>query len=108
MNFDPLTSLSDIYFVNAPTIIVVNSASPYRTLADLLDAARAKPGKLSMASIGPGSPFQIELSPQARSKRRYDFRPLSGQRARGNALLGGHVTSMFGSYSNVAEHLKSV
>src|SRR5262245_51409811 len=62
VNFDPLTSFEPIcYLVNAPTIIVVNSASPYRTLADLLDAARARPGELSMASIGPGSPFQIGL-----------------------------------------------
>ena len=60
VSFHPLTSFEPIcYLVNAPTIIVVNSTSPYRTLADLLDAARAKPGKLSIASIGPGSPFQI-------------------------------------------------
>jgi len=35
------------YLVNAPTVIAVNNASPYRTLANLLDAARAKPGDLT-------------------------------------------------------------
>ena len=40
------------YLVNSPTVIVVNSASPYRTLAGLLDAARAKPGDLTVAGSG--------------------------------------------------------
>ena len=60
VNYDPLTSFEPIcYLVNAPTVIVVNSASPYRTLAELLDATRAKPGELTLASIGPGSPFHL-------------------------------------------------
>jgi tripartite-type tricarboxylate transporter receptor subunit TctC len=33
-------------------VVVVNSASPYRTLADLLDAARAKPSDLTLANAG--------------------------------------------------------
>lgn len=109
VSFHPLTSFEPIcYLVNAPTIIVVNSTSPYRTLADLLDAARAKPGKLSIASIGPGSPFQIGFEILKRSANvDMTFVPYSGNAPAVNALLGGHVTSMFGSYSNVAEHLES-
>lgn len=34
-------------------MIVVSGGSPYRTLSDLLDEARAKPGEMTMASIGP-------------------------------------------------------
>jgi tripartite-type tricarboxylate transporter receptor subunit TctC len=56
LNYDPLTSFEPIcYLVSSPGIIVVNSASPYRTLADLLNAARAKPGELTMASVGPAT-----------------------------------------------------
>ena len=45
VNYDPLTSFEPICnLVTYPTVIAVNSASPYRTLADLLNAARAKPG----------------------------------------------------------------
>jgi tripartite-type tricarboxylate transporter receptor subunit TctC len=51
VNYDPLISFEPIcYLANAPTVIVVNSASPYRTLADLLDAARAKPSDLTIGS----------------------------------------------------------
>ncbi len=45
LNYDPLTSFEPICkLANQPQLIVVNNASPYRTLADLLEAARAKPG----------------------------------------------------------------
>jgi tripartite-type tricarboxylate transporter receptor subunit TctC len=60
LNYDPLTSLEPIcYLVSAPIILTVNSASPYRTLADLLAAARAKPGDLTLAGAGPASVMQI-------------------------------------------------
>jgi tripartite-type tricarboxylate transporter receptor subunit TctC len=45
--------------VSSPTVTSVNNKSPYRTLADLLDAARTMPGDLTLASSGPASPFQI-------------------------------------------------
>src|SRR4029077_19501028 len=48
VNYHPLHSLEPIcHLVSAPTVIVVNSTSPYRTLAELLFAARAKPGGLT-------------------------------------------------------------
>jgi tripartite-type tricarboxylate transporter receptor subunit TctC len=56
VNYDPLTSFEPIcHLVSSPPVIVVNGASPYRTLADLLNAARDKPGDLTVASSsGPG------------------------------------------------------
>ena len=60
LNYDPLISFEPIcYLVRSPTVVVVNSASPYPTLADLLNAARAKPGDLTLASTGPASATQI-------------------------------------------------
>jgi tripartite-type tricarboxylate transporter receptor subunit TctC len=60
VNYDPLTSFDPIcHLVNVPSVLVVNSASPYHTLVDLLNAARAMPGALSLAGFGHGSPFQI-------------------------------------------------
>jgi tripartite-type tricarboxylate transporter receptor subunit TctC len=59
-SYDPLTSFEPIcYLVSIPQVIAVNSASPYRALAELLSAARAKPGELTMASIGPASANHI-------------------------------------------------
>jgi tripartite-type tricarboxylate transporter receptor subunit TctC len=41
LNYDMLTGFEPICeLVNAPTVLVVNGTSPYRTLANLIDAAR--------------------------------------------------------------------
>jgi tripartite-type tricarboxylate transporter receptor subunit TctC len=86
----------------------VSAASPYHTLADVLAAARAKPGTLTMASIGPGSPFHLGFEKLKRmSKVDMTFIPYPGNGPSVNALLGEHVTMMFGTYANVAEHLKT-
>src|SRR4029077_20069116 len=62
VNYDPIASFEPIcYLVTTPQIIVVNGASPYRTLAELLDAARAKPGELSIASVGPNTTQHIGI-----------------------------------------------
>jgi hypothetical protein len=41
--------------VTAPLVVEVNAQSPIRTLRDLINAAKASPGKLNYASTGPGN-----------------------------------------------------
>ena len=56
----PLTRFEPICLLaTSPQVIVVNSSSPYCTLTDLVNAARAKLGELSHASIGPTSAQHI-------------------------------------------------
>ena len=102
-SFEPICLL-----VTAPTLIVVNSASPYRTLAEYLDVARAKPGSVTLGSVGPGSPYHLGFE-QLKLAAKVDmtFVPFQGNGPAVNALLGGHVTSMFGTYSNVAALMKT-
>jgi tripartite-type tricarboxylate transporter receptor subunit TctC len=109
LNFDMLTSFEPIcYLVSAPTVIAVNSASPYRALADLLNAARAKPGELALASVGPASAFQIAIESLKRAaKVDMAFIPYPGGAPALNALLGEHVTSLFITYSTMAEQIKT-
>jgi len=109
VNYHPVTSFESIcVLVTSPTLIVVNSTSPYRTLAELLDAARAKPGTITLGSTGPGSNFHLGFE-QLKIAAKVDmtFVPYPGNGPAVNALLGGHVTMMFASYGNVAEHLKA-
>src|SRR4051812_49942333 len=59
-SYHPVTAFDPIcLLVESPAVFAVNSASPYRSINDLIDAARFKPGALSMAAVGPGSSFQI-------------------------------------------------
>jgi tripartite-type tricarboxylate transporter receptor subunit TctC len=109
LNYDPLHSFAPICnLVSAPTIIVVNSASPYRTLAELLDDARRKPGQITMASIGPASSFQLGFEMLKRAaKVDMTFVPYPGNAPALNAVLGQQVTSMFATLPNVSEYLKA-
>jgi tripartite-type tricarboxylate transporter receptor subunit TctC len=109
LNYDPLKSFESIcYLVRSPTVIVVNSGSPYHKLADLLNAARAKPGDLTMASVGPGSVTQIAFEILKRAADiNMIFVPYPGSLPAINALLGEHVTSVFGNYSDAAEQINA-
>jgi tripartite-type tricarboxylate transporter receptor subunit TctC len=109
VNYDPLTSFEPIcQLVNSPLFIVVNSASRYRTLADLLDAARARPGDLTLAGTGPASPTQVALEMLKREAGiNLTFVPFPGQAPALTALLGDHVTSAIADYASLAEQLKA-
>ena len=109
LNHDPLTSFEPIcYLVRSPHVIAVSSASPYRTLADLLNAARAKSGELTMASIGPGTSQQIAIEILKRAANvDMTFVPYAGNAPAVNALLGEHVTSLLVDYVAMAEQIKA-
>ena len=58
--YDPLTSFVAVaYVARVPNVLVVSAASPIRTLKDLVDAARARPGALTYSSGGNGSAAHI-------------------------------------------------
>lgn len=50
---------SVIYLCDVDYVMVVNADSPYRTLADLLGAARARPQTLSYMSTGQSGPLHV-------------------------------------------------
>jgi tripartite-type tricarboxylate transporter receptor subunit TctC len=109
VNYDPLTSFEPVcYLVSSPGIIVVNGASPYRTLADFLNAARARPGELTLASVGPATAQHLGFE---RLKRAADvnitYVPFGGGAPAINALLGGHVTAVFAEYAPLAAHINA-
>jgi len=109
LNYDPLTSFEPICkLVNSPTVVAVNAASPYRSLADLVGAARAHPGDLTLASVGPATKLHISAEKFKRATRAdMTYIPFSGSGPAANALLGEHITSMFAEYPAVAEQLKA-
>jgi tripartite-type tricarboxylate transporter receptor subunit TctC len=87
-------------------VIVVNSASPYRTLGELMNAARTRPDGLTMASIGPASNQHIAIATQKwTSNIDITYVPFPGSAPAVNALSGEHVTSLFAAYANVGEQI---
>jgi len=54
--YDPLTAFDPVALLGSnDNAVVVRAASPFRTLAELVAAAKAKPGELSYASPGSGT-----------------------------------------------------
>jgi len=109
VSYDPLISFEPIcYLTNQPYILVTDSKSPYGTLADLLGAARANPGKLTVAGVGPASTAQIAFE-MLRHAANIDvtFVPFAGSAPAVTALLGSHVTAALVPHSVAAEHLKA-
>jgi tripartite-type tricarboxylate transporter receptor subunit TctC len=103
VNYNALTSFEPIcQLTRTQSVIAVNSASPYRTLADLINTARAKPGDVTLAGT-PGGVAQIafELLKRA-AKVNMTFVPYPGDAPGVNALLGEHVMSVLYGYSAVA------
>jgi tripartite-type tricarboxylate transporter receptor subunit TctC len=109
LTYDPLTSFEPVCHVAAtPMFIVVNSASPYRTLADLFAAARERPRELTLASLGPATAQHMAFEMLKRlAKIDLNFVPYPGNVPAINALMGGHVTSSLANFPDVIEHVRS-
>jgi tripartite-type tricarboxylate transporter receptor subunit TctC len=94
LKYDPLTDFVPICELAAfPPLIVVNSDSPYHTLADFIGAARAHPGALTYGTLGPATASQIafEMLKQA-AKVDITFVPFAGYTPAVQALLAHQVT----------------
>jgi tripartite-type tricarboxylate transporter receptor subunit TctC len=109
LNYDPLTSFEPVCLLTrSPSVIVVNSAAPYRSLLDLVRAARARPGELTMAFQGPGTSQHIGFEKLRRAADIDMIRiPFTGSAPAVSALLGEQVASLFASYPSAMEQIRS-
>jgi tripartite-type tricarboxylate transporter receptor subunit TctC len=92
---------------STPTVMVVNGNSPYRTLQDIVAAARAKPGELTYGSAPAGLmnvAFEM-LAHQGDFKA--TFVPFGGTPPALNAVLGEHITIGFVDYPAAAGHIQA-
>ncbi|MGB6536069.1 MAG: tripartite tricarboxylate transporter substrate binding protein [Xanthobacteraceae bacterium] len=109
LNYDPLTDFVPIcHLASFPPLIVVNSQSPYHTLADLIDAAHNKPGMLTLATIGPATSSQIAFEMLKRAaKADITFVPFNGYTPSIQAVLGNQVTAALADYSSLLGELRA-
>ena len=109
LSYDTLTGFEPICrLTSSPSLIAVHATSPYRTLSSLLEAARAKPGEITLASVGPATPYHIGLEQLKKAAGvNITYVPYAGAGPAVTALLGQHVTSFMGSLSNISGQLKA-
>ena len=99
MPFDPLKDFAPIALISSqPLILVVSDSSPYKTLKDLVDAAKKNPGKVNMASSSNGTIGHIggELF-QRRAGIKMTHVPYKGAGPAVTDLMGGSVDCFFGN-----------
>ena len=94
--------------VTSPQVLVVNPASPWLTLGDWLQAARAQPGQRSLASLGPATTQHIAAEMLQHSTGvQLNYVPYSGGSQAVNALLGGHVDSVLCNLAEASSHIEA-
>jgi tripartite-type tricarboxylate transporter receptor subunit TctC len=109
VGYDPLTNFEPVCnIVNFPLVFVVPADSPLKTMADLIAMARAKPGSVTVASAGTGNPTHIGFEVlKAATGLDMVYVPFPGAAPAVNALLGGHITSVYSDYTTVSAQLKA-
>ena len=97
LNFDPFTDLTPILLIEkGPLILMVRNDSPYKSVKDVVAAAKAAPGKLSYASGGIGGSHHLSgaLFEHAAGIDMIHAPYKSGS-AGATDLMGGQVHMMF-------------
>ena len=108
IGYDPVKSFTPITLIGTnPTVLVVNQASPYKTLADVIAAAKAKKA-LTSASAGSGTSQHLSLE-LLKSKAGIDIThiPYKGSGPAIQDVIAGQVDMMFDTTVVAGPHIES-
>ncbi|NKE45855.1 tripartite tricarboxylate transporter substrate binding protein [Roseomonas frigidaquae] len=108
LRYDPVTSFTHIAMViTNPSVWVVNPRSEINNLADLVQAAKAKPGGLDMASSGAGSSNHLMLVRFSElAGIEHTHIPFRGAGPAMTAVIAGQVPMMSDSLPSAAGHIR--
>ncbi|WP_074575169.1 tripartite tricarboxylate transporter substrate binding protein [Polaromonas sp. JS666] len=109
IGYDPIKSFVPVTLIGTnPLVLVVNQASPYKTLKDVIEASKGKSGGLSSASAGTGTSQHLSLELLAfRSGVKFTHVPYKGSGPAIQDVIGGQVDMMFDTSVVAAPHVQS-
>ncbi len=109
LGYDPVKSFSPIALIGSnPVVLVVGQNSPYKTLQDVLAAARAKPKTISSASAGSGTSQHLALELLGfKSGTQFIHVPYKGSGPAIQDVIGGQVDMMFDTTVVAGPHIQS-
>ena len=109
LNYDPLKDFEPVSLIAIiPMVLVVRNGLPVNNLKELINFARANPGKLTIASSGTGATSHL-----AAELFKYETKtdilhvPYKGQAQGVTDVLGGQVDMIFSSFGPVIQHIRS-
>jgi len=102
-DFTPIAPIS-----YSDLVLVTKADLPAKTLGELIKAAKARPGGMSYASSGPGTPYHMagELF-KAMAGISVVHIPYRGSAGARTDVLGGQLEMMFDAIPTMTEHIKS-
>ena len=102
-DFTPISLLA-----SSPNILLVRADSPFKTLADVIAQAKAKPGSLSFAHAGSGTSTHLALE-LLKSLAKIDLNPIpyKGGAPAINDLLGGQIPLSFNNGPELVGQLQA-
>jgi tripartite-type tricarboxylate transporter receptor subunit TctC len=102
-DFAPVALVSD-----APMVLAVHGNAPYQSVADVIAAAKAQPGRISVATPGNGSVNQLVLEWMAlNTGTQFQHIPYKGGAPAAAALAAGDIPLAIVASSSAAPHVKS-
>lgn len=106
--YDPVRDYAPIVTVASfPTVVVVHPSSPYKTVADLIAAAKAQPGKLNTGSDTASSAHLAFELFQSMAGIQMTRVPYNGVGPATLALIAGQVDAVFPAMTVAAAHIKA-
>jgi tripartite-type tricarboxylate transporter receptor subunit TctC len=109
MPYDVERDLAPIAMVSdAPMVLAAHAEAPFKSVAEAIAAAKAQPGRISVATPGNGSVNQIVLEWMAlNTGTRFQHIPYKGGAPAAAALAAGDIPLGVLASSSVAPHVKS-
>ena len=109
MPFDPETDFEPISNMTLnPIVVAVSAKSPYKTLKEFTDFAKANPDKITYSSVGPGSGQHlsgVQFGLQTGAQMRHLPYRITGQLV--TDLISGEVPASFQNIINVLEQARA-
>lgn len=106
---EPLKDFIPVHgMLMSPTVLVVEASRPYKTMAELIDFARANPGVLNYGSAGPGTGTHLTSEMvQTKTGTKMTHVPYKGTMPALQDLLGGRLDLMYDYTVTLLPHIKS-
>ncbi|HET9576224.1 MAG TPA: tripartite tricarboxylate transporter substrate binding protein [Usitatibacter sp.] len=107
--YDPVRDFEPIgNIVLTPQAIVVGSQTPYKSIKELVAAAKAKPGELTFASLGNGSTSHLTMEAfQSVAGIKLNHIPFKGSSDAQAQVIGGNVVMMSDTLTGILSQVKA-
>lgn len=94
------------HFASSPTVLVVGQSGPFKTLGELVQQAKANPGRINYGSGGPGTSVHLagELF-ETLTQTELVHVPYKGSAPAMTDLIGGQIQAIFDTAPSALPHI---